>query len=132
MGWVGAGRVEWALSLQHGSAAISYLPTCPATPAGAQSCPSNTVHCAARACRATDPTFLSPYVRISYSHASEDQIREGMRRLGQVLRERAAAAGAAGNGSGACGASAADGSVAVAVAAATRAVLGAANIASSS
>ncbi|GAB4823401.1 hypothetical protein N2152v2_010447 [Parachlorella kessleri] len=36
--------------------------------------------------RASDPDFHSPYVRISFSHAPEDQIREGMRRLAQVLR----------------------------------------------
>ncbi|EFN55510.1 hypothetical protein CHLNCDRAFT_133915 [Chlorella variabilis] len=42
-------------------------------------------------CRSADPAFRSPYMRVSYSYAPPKDLEEGMRRLGQVLREHAAA-----------------------------------------
>eukprot|EP00887_Chlorella_sp_A99_P007988 scaffold12.g7988.t1 len=42
--------------------------------------------------RCEDPTFRSPYIRIAYSHASDDAMAEALRRLGAVLRRRRAAA----------------------------------------
>ena len=42
-------------------------------------------------CRSADPAFRSPYMRVSYSYAPPKDLEEGMRRLGQVLREQAAA-----------------------------------------
>jgi hypothetical protein len=47
-------------------------------------------------CRANDPTFRSPFMRVSYSNAAPEDLEEGMRRLGQVLRQHAAAQAAAG------------------------------------
>lgn len=44
-------------------------------------------------CRSKDPAFHSPYLRVSFSNASPADLEEGMRRLGGVLRARAAAAG---------------------------------------
>jgi kynurenine/2-aminoadipate aminotransferase len=44
-------------------------------------------------CRSADPSFRSPHMRVSYSNASPEDLEEGMRRLGQVLRQHAAAQG---------------------------------------
>jgi kynurenine/2-aminoadipate aminotransferase len=52
-------------------------------------------------CRSGDPTFRSPYCRISFSNSSAADLDEGMRRLGQVLREHAAAQAANGASNGA-------------------------------
>lgn len=46
-------------------------------------------------CRANDPTFRSPFMRVSYSNAAPEDLEEGMRRLGQVLQQHAAARTAA-------------------------------------
>lgn len=47
------------------------------------------------ACRCEDPSFLSPYLRVSYSAASDEAIEEGFRRVGAVLRRRRTAAATA-------------------------------------
>lgn len=46
--------------------------------------------------RAGDPAFFCPYVRVSFSHAPPEALREGMRRLARVLRAHAAAGGGEG------------------------------------
>jgi DNA-binding transcriptional MocR family regulator len=35
----------------------------------------------------TSSTFVCPYIRLSFSHASESAIQEGVRRMAQVLRD---------------------------------------------
>lgn len=42
-------------------------------------------------CRSVDPEFRSPHMRVSYSNATPENLDEGMRRLGEVLRQHAAA-----------------------------------------
>lgn len=48
--------------------------------------------------RSADPSFHSPYMRVSFSNASVDDLEEGMRRLGAVLRQHAAALGDSSSG----------------------------------
>lgn len=38
--------------------------------------------------RAADPAFKCPYVRIAFAHPPAEQLKEGVRRLASVLRER--------------------------------------------
>ena len=38
-------------------------------------------------CQGADAAYPCPYVRLSFANASEAQIAEGMRRLGNVLRK---------------------------------------------
>lgn len=61
-------------------------------------------------CRSADPSFHSPYMRVSFSNASLEDLEEGMRRLGAVLRQHAAALAASSPGGSGTPASSSPGS----------------------
>jgi DNA-binding transcriptional MocR family regulator len=62
-------------------------------------CPGGVMHCSGG--RAGERAAPSPFLRISYSAASEAELEEGFARLGRVLRQRrASSCGAAGGGGG--------------------------------
>lgn len=45
-------------------------------------CPGKLAHC-----QGAEAAYPCPYIRLSFANASEAQIEEGMRRLGEVLRK---------------------------------------------